>query len=217
MAAVGFGFNQSPQGTTIEPIDVTAAASATPVNAVFDAPGPVIDATQPYKATLETNKGDIVINFVTDAPKAVNSFAFLASKGFYDGVAFYYVDHDYLAQAGDPNCRLNSQTICTGFGDPGYTLPLEAGSTKHEQWSVALPQVSQADTVHGSQFRIYFTADERLDGTETVFGKVVQGMDILENQPDLEICSALSQASDTCVDEIPEDALIIENVRIEPA
>jgi cyclophilin family peptidyl-prolyl cis-trans isomerase len=215
MAAVGLGVGSSSSNNEGAPIiDQTGSPTATPRVPQFAAPQPVIDATQPHTAVLRTNKGEIRVQLATDAPQAVNSFAFLAAKNFYNGTALYYVNQDYLAQGGDPNCAPESEQVCTGFGDPGYSLPLEATSSVHERWTVAAPAISQPDRVHGSQFRIYFGPDSRVDGKETIFGKVITGTEILEALPNLEICSALNQPTDTCVDGF-EEALIIEDIVIE--
>ncbi len=240
MAAVGLGVGTSSRQPEPPPIiDQTIAPSITPNVLTFDKPGKVIDGTEPYEATLTTNQGDIVIEFETDTPEAVNSFAFLAAKGFYDDTVFFYVDHAYVAQAGDPNCRPESNTTpvptpspapsgeptnppsarsdpktCTGFGDPGYSLPLETGDATHDEWAVALPGISQENRVAGSQFRIFFVPDSRLDGKETVFGHVVEGQDILEALPDLKVCSALSQTVPDCEDDLT-NALVIEDVKVE--
>jgi cyclophilin family peptidyl-prolyl cis-trans isomerase len=216
MAAVGLGVGQSPNPTKPIIQDLTPAPSVTPNVQSFDSPGRVLDGTEPYKATLTTNQGDIVIEFATDTPEAVNSFAFLAAKGYFDDTAFFYVDKTYLAQAGDPNCSLDSEQTCTGFGDPGYSLPLETGSATHDEWAVAMPAIGETNRVAGSQFRIFFVPDDRLDGKETVFGRVVEGQDILSGTPDLKICSALTQSTPDCTDDLTQ-ALIIEDVVVEPA
>lgn len=240
MGAVGLGVGST---SNVEPppiIDATTVPSATPANAVFDGPVQVIDATQPHVATLTTNKGDIQIELATDVPDAVNNFVFLAGKSFYDGTAMYYVDHDFIAQGGDPNCSFRTpvptptpdpsdtpapsrtpaptgRPVCNGFGDPGYTIPLETSAATHEKWVVAFPAASTAGQVHGSQFRIYFQPDARLDNKETIFGTVTEGQDILESLSELEICTALTVESDTCVDELPTDALTILDVSVEEA
>jgi peptidyl-prolyl cis-trans isomerase B (cyclophilin B) len=215
MAAVGLGVGSGSSNTDPPPIiDQTGSPTATPRVPQFAGPLPVIDATQPHTAVLQTNKGEIRIQLATDAPEAVNSFAFLVAKNFYDGTALYYVNTSYIAQGGDANCSPDSDQICTGFGDPGYSLPLEATSTVHEKWTVAAPAITQPDRVHGSQFRIYFEPDARVDGKETIFGKVLTGTEILAALPNLEICSALNQPTDTCVDSF-DSALIIEDITIE--
>jgi cyclophilin family peptidyl-prolyl cis-trans isomerase len=177
MASVGLvssqGNNSNPKPS---PFDITATPviSAAPVS--FASPAPVIDATKAYVATIKTNEGDIEIALATDAPQAVNSFAFLAAKEFFNGAAFFYMDHDYWAQAGDPDCRADSKATCTGTRDAGYKLPVENAAGKHVKGAIVAPQVQGGDNlVSGGQFRILFATDERLDGDETVFGTVTKG------------------------------------------
>ena len=161
----------------------------------------------------QNERGDIVIAPSTEAPLPVNSFAFLAAKNFYDGVAFFYVDQDYFTQTGDPTCTGDGDRICSGLGGPGYTLSIE-DSGKHEPFSVVLIANSDGGLdVHGSQFRILYTADERLDGKETVFGVVIEGRDILTKLANLSVCSV--STADDCQEDL-STALIIEDVTIEP-
>ena len=177
----------------------------------------MIDGTKAYNATFKTNKGDIVIKLATDTPETVNSLAFLAAKNFYDGQAFFYLDHSYWAQAGDPACNPDLDQTCTGTGDAGYKLPLEAGTLKHVKWAVVAPSVQgTADEVSGGQFRILFADDSRLDGTETVFGNVIAGQSILENAPTLHLCTALTQQESGCAEDFT-DAIIIEDVVVAPS
>jgi cyclophilin family peptidyl-prolyl cis-trans isomerase len=213
MAAVGLGVGAAVDPEPAPIIDQTVAPSITPAVQQFERPAPVIDATKPHTATISTNKGVIKVELATDAPEAVNNMAFLAAKNFYDGTAIYYLDHAFVAQGGDPNCAPDSEQICTGFGDPGYSLALEQTATGHQQWSIAMPAITQPGRVHGSQFRIYFNEEARLDGEETVFGRVVEGQSVLEDAPKLTICSAMNQPTDDCVDNF-DDAVIIEDVTI---
>jgi len=217
MASVGLVSQTSGSNITRpSPIDITATPVISAAPVTFASPAPVIDAGQPYVATLTTNEGVIEITLATDTSQAVNSFAFLAAKRFYDGAAFFYIDHDFWAQAGDPDCRADSKATCTGTRDAGYKLPIEKGALKHVKWSVVAPEVQGgADQVSGGQFRILFTTDERLDGRETVFGTVTKGQDILEQQADLLLCTALTQATTDCTKDL-SSALIIESVLVTP-
>jgi cyclophilin family peptidyl-prolyl cis-trans isomerase len=215
MGAIGFGnFGGSSSNRTTAPIIVDSSPEPTSDAQRWpEGPPPVIDATTAHVATIETSEGDIVIALSTEAPQAVNSFAFLAAKNFYDGVAFFYVDQDYFTQSGDPTCTGDGERICSGLGGPGYTLAVEDAGT-HEPFSVVLIANSDGGfDVHGSQFRILYTADERLDGKETVFGIVIEGQDILTNLADLSVCS-VSIAED-CQPDL-STALIIEDVTIRP-
>lgn len=218
MAAVGFASTGS--GTSniqrSDPIDLTPVPEVTPAVKNFPGPAPVVDGTKVHLITLETNAGDIVIETSPDAPQAVNSFAFLAAKNFYDGTAFFFLDHNYWAQAGDAACSLDSDTTCTGTADAGYKLPIENPEGKHVQWAVVAPSIQGTDTVSGGQFRILFQADDRLNGRETVVGNVVEGQEILAEALDMKLCSALTQVTPDCQADLA-NALIIENVTIEEA
>lgn len=219
MAAVGLsttsgGGNNAPDVEDVEPAEETPST----VLNFPDGPDPVVDASKGYVATLETNKGTIKIDLLADAPEAVNSFAFLAGNGFYNGTALFYVNQNYFAQGGDPTCSLESETVCTGAAGPGYTLNVENKEAAHEEWTVVAPYVTQGQSVHGSQFRILFQSDSRLDGSETVFGKITDqdSRDILSSLSDFEPCSVVSSA--TCApDAEMASTLVIEKVTVGPA
>jgi len=220
MGAVGLGnFSGSNNpGAPIVDSDVTPAPTVANLLSWPEGPAPVIDATKPYTATIETNMGDIIIELATDAPSAVNSFAFLAGNGFYNDTAFFYVDRDYFAQAGDPNCSTGGDSFCSGTGSPDYALPLETGGLSHVQWSVVAPAVGAGDEVHGSQFRILFADDARLDGTETVFGRIVDpgSREILSSLQNFALCSQVD--SDECVEgQDFSSTIVIEKVTVRPA
>ena len=216
MGAIGFGnFGGSNSRRTTAPIAIdTTPAPTSDAQQWPEGPPPVIDASTAHVATLETSEGDIVIALSTEAPEAVNSFAFLAAKNFYDGVAFFYVEQDYFTQTGDPTCTGDGDRVCSGLGGPGYTLSIEDSGIGHQPFSVVLIANSDGGfDVHGSQFRILYTADERLDDKETVFGVVIEGQDILTNLANLSVCS-VSTAED-CQPDL-STALIIEDVTIQP-
>ncbi len=222
LAAVGLGPGfGSTTGRRPAPVqERTPLAAETPTNLqTYDAPALTIDASQPHKAIIRTDKGDIEIELATDAPEAVNSFAFLAGNGFYNGLTFFYVDKNFFAQAGDPTCDAAGKNTCTGSGGPGYTRPLEKGSESHEQWAVVAPAVIEGQEVHGSQFRILFAPNQRLDGRETVFGKVVAGQDLLSGLQDYIPCfDSKPSASNRCSPDLnPSDALVIKEIIVQPA
>jgi len=132
-----------------------------------------IDSKKQYIATLETEKGNIVINLFADkAPLAVNSFVFLAREGWFDGVTFHRVLPGFMAQTGDPSG--------TGRGGPGYFFKNEIDpSLKFDKPGVVGMPNSGPDT-NGSQFFITYAPAAHLDGKYTVFGQVLSGMDVLE-------------------------------------
>jgi cyclophilin family peptidyl-prolyl cis-trans isomerase len=152
-------------------------------------PAMQIDATKTYVATLETAKGNIVVELAADkVPNTVNNFVFLARQGFYDNTTFHRVLEGFMAQAGDPSG--------TGAGGPGYRFPDEFHpDLKHDRPGVLSMANSGPDT-NGSQFFITYGPTPWLDaygadGTlkdcrrtdvscHAVFGRVIEGMDVLE-------------------------------------
>ncbi len=133
-------------------------------------PPMTIDPTKQYIATLHTEKGDIVIELAADkAPLAVNSFIFLARNGWFDTVTFHRVVAGFVAQAGDPSG--------TGYGTPGYAFKNEISDLKFDAPGVVGMANAGADS-NGSQFFITYAAQPTLDGKYTVFGHVIQGMDV---------------------------------------
>ena len=124
------------------------------------------------QATMVTNLGDITLElFDEDAPKTVDNFRSLAGKGFYDGVIFHRVIPDFMIQGGDPEG--------TGMGGPGYTFEDEIND--HKVVRGALAMANAGPNTNGSQFFIVTTAAAPwLDGKHTVFGRVVDGMDVVD-------------------------------------
>ena len=125
------------------------------------------------EATLHTNQGPIAVELFDDvAPKTVENFRTLAADGFYDGVAFHRVIPDFMIQGGDPTG--------TGTGGPGYTFADEIN--EHKVVRGALAMANAGPNTNGSQFFIV-TADACpwLDGKHTVFGRVSDGMDVVDS------------------------------------
>ncbi len=135
-------------------------------------PAMVIDPEKSYVATLKTNKGEIVVDLFADkVPNTVNSFVFLAQEGFYDNTMFHRVIADFMAQAGDPTG--------SGTGGPGYQFVDEFDSgLKHDSPGV-LSMANAGPGTNGSQFFITFVETPWLDGRHAVFGKVIEGLDVL--------------------------------------
>jgi cyclophilin family peptidyl-prolyl cis-trans isomerase len=131
----------------------------------------VIDPSKQYFAVLKTEKGDITIELYADkAPLAVNSFIFLAKQNWFDGVSFHRVIPGFVAQAGDPTG--------TGFGGPGYAFDNEiVPGLKFDRPGVVAMANAGAGS-NGSQFFITYAAVPRLNGDYTIFGQVVQGLDV---------------------------------------
>jgi len=139
------------------------------------APDMIIDTANDYQAIIKTDKGDITIELEDDlAPITVNNFVFLARQGYYDGVTFHRVIEGFMAQTGDPTG--------TGTGGPGYTIPDEfSDELRHDAAGiVSMANTGYADT-GGSQFFITYSAQSHLDDVHSVFGHVIDGMDVLES------------------------------------
>jgi cyclophilin family peptidyl-prolyl cis-trans isomerase len=139
------------------------------------APSQVIDPDKQYTATIRTAKGDIVIELYADkAPVTVNSVAFLAQEGWYDGVPFHRVIPGFVAQGGDPSG--------TGLGSPGYKCTDEIYPTLKydEPGVVGMASGGPGTSSVGSQFFITYDAQTTLDGNYTIIGKVIEGMDVVE-------------------------------------
>jgi len=136
-------------------------------------PAMQIDPTKQYFATLKTEKGDMYIELFADkAPKTVNNFVFLGRQGFYDNITFHRVIPGFMAQTGDPTGA--------GGGGPGYTIEDEfSPDLKHDQpGMLSMANKGQAHT-GGSQFFITYAPAPHLDGHHTIFGRIVEGMDVL--------------------------------------
>ena len=115
------------------------------------------------------NGNEIRIEFSPeDAPRTVENFVTLAKKGFYDGLTFHRVVPDFVVQGGDPKGD--------GTGGPGYRVKAEFNTQKHVRGTVAMARAQDPDSA-GSQFYITYGPTPHLDGSYTVFGRVVAGME----------------------------------------
>jgi peptidyl-prolyl cis-trans isomerase B (cyclophilin B) len=136
------------------------------------APPMTIDTEKTYTATFETSRGQIVCElFAKDAPKTVNNFVFLANEQFYDGTVFHRVIADFMIQGGDPDG--------TGRGGPGYRFEDELRSNPNRHQVGSLSMANAGPNTNGSQFFITHIVTDWLDGKHTVFGKVLQGQDVV--------------------------------------
>jgi cyclophilin family peptidyl-prolyl cis-trans isomerase/protein-disulfide isomerase len=136
-----------------------------------ECPSMTIDKAKSYTATINTTKGDIVIQLFADkAPLAVNSFVFLAQKGWFDGNPFHRVIAGFVAQTGDPTG--------TGRGNPGYAFINEINSDLKFDKEGVVGLANSGPNSNGSQFFITFDAQPHLDGGYTIFGQVIKGLDV---------------------------------------
>lgn len=125
---------------------------------------------------MNTDKGTMLIEFFEkDAPKTVDNFLTLAKKGFYDGVKFHRVIPDFMIQGGDPTG--------SGSGGPGYTIPdeLTGDNQYHDRGVLSMANTGRPNS-GGSQFFICHNRQNtaHLDRRHTVFGKVVEGLDVVD-------------------------------------
>jgi peptidylprolyl isomerase/peptidyl-prolyl cis-trans isomerase B (cyclophilin B) len=121
--------------------------------------------------TLEKGREVRIEFFPEDAPKTVENFVTLARKGFYDGLKFHRVVPGFVVQGGDPKGD--------GTGGPGYTVKAEFNKQKHVRGTLAMARAQDPDSA-GSQFYITFGPQPQLDGSYTVFGRVVSGMELVD-------------------------------------
>jgi len=161
-------------------------------------PAPLtFDPAQTWRMRMVTNKGEIVIQFLPDvAPMHVTNFAFLTRLGFFDGLTFHRVITEFMAQGG---CPLGS-----GTGGPGYRFDGEySPKVRHDRGGL-LSMANAGPGTDGSQFFLTFVPTPWLDGKHTIFGKVVEGEDVLKK---LEACGSGSGRT--------SEPLLIEKATIE--
>jgi cyclophilin family peptidyl-prolyl cis-trans isomerase len=149
-------------------------------------------------ARIETSKGTFSIELYEDrAPTTVKNFADLADRGFYDGVIFHRVIAGFMIQGGDPTG--------TGRGGPGHTIPDEFHPELHHDVPGVLSMANAGPNTGGSQFFITLAATPWLDGRHAVFGRVTEGMDVVES-----IGSVATGRDDR-----PLEAVTMQSVRID--
>ncbi|WP_082077976.1 peptidylprolyl isomerase [Thermus filiformis] len=153
----------------MKPLDFLTEA---PVRS-FRAPEPVLKPGLDYFAELSTTQGRVLIDlFEKEAPNTVNSFVFLALHRYFEGVDWHRVIPGFVAQTGDPTG--------TGRGGPGYTFGLEIvpGLGFDREGRVGMARTADPNS-NGSQFFITYAPAPHLSGQYTVFGQVVEGMEVL--------------------------------------
>jgi len=132
-------------------------------------------------AVIETDFGKIVFEFLPDvAPKHVANFKKLAKSGFYDGTAFHRVIPGFMIQGGDPNSKGNDRSTY-GMGQPGQpTVPAEFSKVSHKRGIVSAARRGDDINSATSQFFICVADAPHLEGQYSVFGRVVEGMDVVD-------------------------------------
>ncbi|MEX8547672.1 MAG: peptidylprolyl isomerase [Mucilaginibacter sp.] len=135
------------------------------------------------KAIIKTEKGDMTVEFYDqDAPNTVANFTKLAKEGFYDGVAFHRVIPNFMVQTGDPLSKDPATAFRAGSGGPGYKIDCElsGGNQYHDRGVLSMAHAGR--NTGGSQFFICHsrTNTAHLDGNHTVFGKVIDNVDVVD-------------------------------------
>ena len=137
-------------------------------------PPMTVDTTASYRATVETVQGSFVIElFPETAPLAVNSFIFLAENGWFNDNSFHRVLPGFVAQTGDPTG--------TGYGGPGYRFGIEVENDLVFDREGLVAMANSGPDSNGSQFFITYDAAPTLNGGYTIFGEVIEGMDVVYN------------------------------------
>ncbi len=131
------------------------------------------------RVILHTNKGDIVLQLREDTPRTSENFVKLAKEGFYDGTRFHRVIKDFMIQGGDPLSKDPEMKDMWGMGGPGYTFEDEIGpENANVRGTIAM--ANAGPNTNGSQFFINLVDNRYLDPKHTVFGEVVEGMDVVD-------------------------------------
>jgi cyclophilin family peptidyl-prolyl cis-trans isomerase len=135
-----------------------------------------IDPNKSYTAIMQTDNGNITLElFANKTPNTVNNFVYLSRQGFYNGTIFHRVIAEFMAQGGDPTG--------TGSGGPGYRFADEFHPGLRHNKPGILSMANAGPNTNGSQFFITHVATPWLDNKHSVFGQVIDGMDVLLSIP----------------------------------
>ncbi len=174
--------NNQPKQKEVKAPEETPTTTMT-TKQVFD---PATLGEEPVLA-IETSEGVIVVKLYKETPKHRDNFVKLASEGFYDGVIFHRVIKDFMIQTGDPDSKNPTPDGHYGTGGPDYTIPAEIlPQFKHKKGTLAAARkgdaVNPEKASSGSQFYIVHNAKgtPHLDGAYTIFGEVVEGMEVVD-------------------------------------
>ena len=133
----------------------------------------VLKPNTDYVAIIETSQGTMTIDlFEEQTPNTVNNFVFLSLNQYYDGVSFYRVLEDFMAQTGDPTG--------TGMGSPGYQFADEIAAGFSHAAKGVVSTANAGPNTNGAQFFITLEATPWLDGSYSIFGAVIEGLDVLD-------------------------------------
>ncbi|MGI8956651.1 MAG: peptidylprolyl isomerase [Chthoniobacterales bacterium] len=171
-----------------------------------------MDTNQNDLAVLKTSEGEMVVEFWPEvAPKTVQNFKKLAQEGFYDGTAFHRIIKGFMIQGGDPNTKDLAKESSYGTGGPGYKVPAEFNDRPHVRGVISMARSADPNSA-GSQFFICLGTASSLDRQYTAFGKLIEGLDILDTIGSTPVArSAMGETSK------PTIRVALESVKIVPA
>ncbi len=156
------------------------------------------------KAILKTNYGDIEIEFRKEGtPKTIENFIKLAKEGFYDGTKFHRVIKGFMIQGGDPLSKDDTVKDRWGTGGHGYQFDDEIDTDNHNNKGT-IAMANAGPNTNGSQFFINVADNNFLDTKHTVFGEVINGMDVVET----------IENAETFSDDKPVESVIIKSISI---
>jgi peptidylprolyl isomerase len=156
------------------------------------------------KVTLQTNKGEIGVEMMeNDAPKTVENFVKLAKEVFYDGTKFHRVIAGFMIQGGDPLTKDDAAMARWGTGGPGYTFADEIHANNRNDVGT-ISMANAGPNTNGSQFFINVAPNNFLDTKHTVFGRVINGADVIQAIENVE----------TDGNDRPLEPIILENVTV---
>lgn len=157
------------------------------------------------RVLLETTMGNIIIELRQDRPETAGNFEELAAKGFYDGVKFHRVIDGFMIQSGDPLTKDLANKGLWGTGDPGYKIKDEfSGGNRNDRGTISM--ANSGPNTGGSQFFINTANNNFLDTKHSVFGKVVEGMDVVDK---------ISKVNKDLADRPVQDVIIKKAVVVE--
>jgi peptidyl-prolyl cis-trans isomerase B (cyclophilin B) len=147
-----------------------------------------LDQTDPaaIEAVLVTDKGTMVVTFFPEqAPQHTQSFLRLAQQGFYNGTSFHRIVRNFMVQGGCPHSRRGAAGQ-PGTGGPGFSLPAEFSDLPHTRGTLSMARARDPNSAGSQFFFVHGEAAPHLDGQYTVFGKLEEGLDVLDQIANLD-------------------------------
>jgi cyclophilin family peptidyl-prolyl cis-trans isomerase len=188
--------------------EVNKTLSAAEIQALIEKAktAPAVEVASDEVGVIETGLGRIVLElFPSVAPEHCRNFKKLAGIGFYDGVTFHRVVPGFVIQGGDILSR-DADRSNDGTGDPGYTLPAEFSNLPHERGTLSMARKGYNINTAGSQFFICVAPTPQLNGQYTVWGRVLEGMDVVDQIVSTSGCDQVKQT--------PDNPVVMNKVRV---